>query len=269
VLDYQKKYSLGVLISILLIIVFIYIINLKYFGIPVLNYHIISNREINPIAITPKEFDEQMAYLHNNDYTTISPDDLLDYIQYNAQLPEKPILITFDDGYRDTYTEAYPILKKYNFTATIFLITDYVGNNIRYLNWEQVKEMHSNGFTFGSHTLNHVSLLDASNEYATYQLTKSREGIEWILKEQVKYFAYPGGFYNQTIAQLVKQSGYRAAFAVQLGKNTTTSDIYALSRIPIFKSIHSFNSFWLRLKCTQLVNIISEIRKDLACTKSL
>ena len=246
---------------IALIVVTAAVISLNNFGIPVLNYHIISNQKINTLAITPQEFEEQMAYLHNNGYTTISPDQLLDYIQYKAPLPDNPILITFDDGYRDAYLEAYPILKKYNYTATIFLITDYVENNSRYLNWDQVEEMHDNGFTFGSHTLDHISLSGASNEYVEYQLTKSREAIEWHLKEPIKYFAYPGGFYSKTTTQLLKQAGYRGAFTVNLGRDKTNSDIFALSRIPIFKSTNTFRSFWLRLKFTQLVIDVSAAKK--------
>jgi len=246
---------------IALIIVIVAVINLNNLGVPVLNYHLVSNHKINSLAITPQEFEEQMEYLHNNGYTTINPDQLLDYIQDSKPLPENPILITFDDGYRDTFMEAYPIMKKYDFTATVFLITDYVGNNSRYLTWDQVQEMHNNGFTFGSHTLNHISLADATNEYIEYQLTKSREAIEWRLKEPVKYFAYPGGFYSQTTTQLLKQTGYRGAFTVNLGRDKANSDMYALSRIPIFQSTNTFRSFWLRLKCTQLVIDISAIKK--------
>ncbi len=124
-----------------------------------------------------------------------------------------------------------------------------------------MQEMHNNGFTFGSHTLNHISLADATNEYIEYQLTKSREAIEWRLKEPVKYFAYPGGFYSQTTTQLLKQTGYRGAFTVNLGRDKANSDMYALSRIPIFQSTNTFRSFWLRLKCTQLVIDISAIKK--------
>ena len=249
---------------IVTVIVLVYAITSLYSsGIPVLNYHLISKQKINALAITPQEFEEQMVYLHTNGYNTISPDQLLDHIQYNDPLPDNPILITFDDGYRDAYLEAYPIMKKYNFTATIFLITDYVGNNNRYLSWEQVQEMHDSGFVFGSHTLNHIPLSDATNEYAEYQLTKSREAIEWRIKEPVKYFAYPGGFYNQTTIELLKKAGYRGAFTVNFGRDKTSCDVFALNRIPIFQSTNTFRSFWLRLKCTQLVIDISAAKKIL------
>lgn len=255
---FKRKIIIGIITLVLGIAAFIHLYS---FGIPVLNYHLINPQKINALSITPEEFDEQMAYLHNNGYNTISPDQLLDYIQENKELPDNPILITFDDGYQDAYTEAYPILKKYNFTATIFLITDYVGNSNRYLNWEQVKEMHDNGFTFGSHTLSHISLSKITNEEAEYQLIKSKEAIEWRLKKPVKYFAHPGGFYKQATGQLLKQTGYRAAFTVNFGRVSTDSNVYALKRIPIFESTNVFKNFWLRLNFTQLVIDIGELKK--------
>lgn len=255
---FKKKIIIGLITLVISIAAFIH---LHSFGIPVLNYHLINPKKINALAITPEEFNEQMAYLHNNGYNTISPDQLLDHIQDNKELPENPILITFDDGYQDAYTEAYPILKKYNFTATVFLITDYVGNSNRYLNWEQVKEMHDNGFTFGSHTLSHISLSEITNEEAEYQLIKSKEAIEWRLKKPVKYFAHPGGFYNQATSELLKKAGYRAAFTVNFGRVNSDSNVYALKRIPIFESTNVFKTFWLRLKFTQLVIDIGELKK--------
>lgn len=254
----KRKIIVGVITLIIGIAIFIH---LHSFGIPVLNYHLINSQKINALAITPQEFDEQMAYLHNNGYHTISPDELLDYMQDHKTLPDNPILITFDDGYQDAYTEAYPILKKYNFKATVFLITDYIGNSNRYLTWEQVKEMHDGGFSFGSHTLSHISLSAVTNEEAEFQLIKSKEAIEWRLKKPVRYFAHPGGFYNQATSQLLRDAGYRAAFTVNLGRVNTDSDVYALRRIPIFETGNLFRSFWLRLKITQLVVDVYKVKK--------
>ena len=253
----NKRYILG----LILLGIFLLAASLQNFGIPVLNYHIVSRQKINALAITPQEFEEQMAYLYTQGYVTITPDQLLDYLQYDKSLPPKPVLITFDDGYSDTYREAYPILRKYNFVATVFLITDYIGNNSRYLTWDQVETMHANGFSFGSHTLNHIPLSDVTNEYAVYQLSKSREAIEWHLKSPVKYFAYPGGFYNQTTAQLLQQTGYRAAFTVNFGTANKSNTVYALNRIPIFQSADTFRSFWLRLRFTQWYIDVTTLKK--------
>jgi peptidoglycan/xylan/chitin deacetylase (PgdA/CDA1 family) len=123
--------------------------------------------------------------------------------------------------------------------------------------------MHDNGITFGSHTLNHISLVNASNEYDEYQLVQSRQSIEYRLREPVRYFAYPEGFYNRTIIQLVKQAGYRAAFTVNFGRAKQNSNVFALNRIPIFRSSHPLSSFILRMQLTQLGIDISEVRKVL------
>jgi hypothetical protein len=150
-------------------------------GIPVLNYHRVADNVNNPLTLSTEEFNEQMDYLYQHGYKDITPDDLLSYLQHGTALPDKSVLITFDDGYRDTYTNAYPILKKYGFTASVFLITDVVGHNDWYLNWEQVKEMHQAGFVISSHTLSHVPLTTVSPGEALLQLQKSKEGIEWRL----------------------------------------------------------------------------------------
>lgn len=232
-------------------------------GIPVLNYHEVQDNVNNPLALSIAEFDEQMAYLSKHGYHSITPDELLSYLQNDIPLPDKSVLITFDDGYRNNYINAYPILKKYGFTATIFLITDVVGHNDWYLDWEQVKEMQQAGFVFGSHTLSHVPLVALSNEEALFQLKKSKEGIEWRLGVPVEYFAYPTGAYNENTRQLVKQAGYKAAFSVDFGRVGKNSNIYSLERVPIFKSKLSFHDFYLRLKFTKLVEINKVIKSYL------
>ena len=238
--------------------------------IPVLNYHRVADGDgNNPLTLSVPEFNEQMAYLNQHGYQSITPDDLLANLQDNAPLPDKPVLITFDDGYRDTYTNAYPILKKYGFTATVFLITDVVGHNDWYVNWQQVKEMHQAGFVIGSHTLRHVPLTTLSPAEALFQLQKSKEGIEWRLGVPVKYFAYPTGAYNAEVIELVKEAGYRAAFSVNFGRTGKTSNIYALERIPIFKARWSFVSFCFRLKLTPLAEITREMRAWFLSGKTL
>ena len=96
-------------------------------GVPVLNYHQVNSEENDMLSVPVEEFEAQMAYLEESGYTTITPDQLRDFLTDGTPLPEKPVLITFDDGYKDNYTNAFPILKKHHMTATIFLVTDYIG----------------------------------------------------------------------------------------------------------------------------------------------
>ncbi|WP_425060043.1 hypothetical protein SCACP_06880 [Sporomusa carbonis] len=232
-------------------------------GIPVLNYHEVEDNVNNPLALTVRDFDDQMAYLHARGYTTITPDQLLNYLNAGGKLPDKSILITFDDGYVNNYTNAYPILKKYGFTATFFLITDVIGHNPWYMNWDQVREMQEQGFQFGSHTLSHVDLTSISSEEAALQLVKSREGIEWRLKTPAKYLAYPGGFYNPQIEKSVAQAGYKAAFSVKFGRVQQGSNPLALERIPVFKSRWTFLDFYVRLKFTKAIGKIKAVKDEI------
>ena len=102
----------------------------------VLNYHKVDNTFIS-LAVRPDDFDKQMQYLSDNGYNTITPDELYDSLAGNKELPENPVLITFDDGYEDNYTNAYPILKKYGFKGTIFVISSFLGKNKNYITWDQ------------------------------------------------------------------------------------------------------------------------------------
>jgi peptidoglycan/xylan/chitin deacetylase (PgdA/CDA1 family) len=250
------------IIVVLLLIAFAAFIHQER-NIPVLNYHQVEDNVNNPLTLSNQEFEEQMAYLHRHGYNSITPDQLIMHLRTGAALPDKPVLITFDDGYRDNYMNAYPIMKKYGFTGTVFLITDLVGHNSWYLDWQQIRKMQQDGFIFGSHTLNHVSLTTLAPDEARRQLIKSREGIEWRLGTPVRYFAYPTGAYNKEIEELVKNSGYEAAFTVDFGRVSITSDGYALERIPIFKSRYTLYDFYFRLKFTFIAEKVKAVIRPL------
>lgn len=214
--------------------------------VPILNYHKVDILN-HSLSVSSQEFEEQMEYLAKNNYTTITPDQLMAYLKHGKELPDKPIMITFDDGYLDNYTNAYPIMKKYGFTATIFLVTNLVGHDPRFMTWDQVREMQQNGIVFGSHTVNHQSLTNIPKEQVLNELTQSRDEMFRQLGKKPKYFAYPTGTYNQGIEELVRSTGYKAAFTIEYGQVGADSDVYALERIPIFKSDKTFRNFFIRL----------------------
>lgn len=256
----KKMILLGSAVAVFLLAGLSYIIFSSFSGVPVLNYHQINDEAHNALTLSSYEFDAQMAYLYKAGYTTISPDQLLDHLQYGTELPPNPILITFDDGYEDNYRVAYPILQKYHFKATIFLITDFVGHNGRYVSWRQVREMQDNGFSFQSHTLSHILLAKASDEEIASQLTRSKEALEWHLGKKVEYLAYPGGSYDQRVINLTKQAGYRGAFTINLGRSTKECGFFTLNRIPIFEASHTLFRFWLRLKFTETFSALQNFK---------
>jgi len=258
---FTKKVVIGGIIILMLLSGLSYI-SLAYFqGVPVLNYHQINNQDHNMLTLSDTEFEAQMNYLHRHGYTAISPEQLVDYLQYGKSLPPNPVLITLDDGYADNYLVAYPILQKYHFTATIFLITDFVSHYGKYLTWDQIKEMSDNGLTFEDHTLSHVSLTKVSDEEINNQLIKSKEVLEWRLGKKIEYLAYPGGDYDQRVIQLTRAAGYRAAFTVNFGRDMENSTLYTLNRIPIFGAgSHTFFHFWLRLEFTRIFNALQNFK---------
>ena len=254
-----------VITAILLVLAVITILFTQAKGIPVLNYHQINDEAHNPMTVSTSEFAAQMQYLADSGYTTISPDDLQAYLENGQQLPENPILITFDDGYKDNYQNALPILKKHAQKATVFLISDYVNTYEKYLTWQQIQEMQQAGINFGSHTLSHMVLTEApSPEEVQKQLAKSKEALEWHLGQKVEYIAYPCGTYNQNIIDMTRAAGYKAAFTVNFGRDMIGDSSYALNRIPVFGcNSHTFLRFRLRLKFTQIFSPLQNIKVQL------
>ena len=217
----------------------------------VLNYHKDDNMNIS-LSVLPEDFDRQMRYLSDHGYHTITPDDLYDSLEGQKELPENPVLITFDDGYRDNYDNAYPILRKYGFKATIFVITSFLGTQPNYITWDQAREMDANGISIQSHTVDHKSMTDLTDDQLRYELVESKKKAEQELGHPVEFMAYPTGTYNLHIAQMVKEAGYKAAFTIKYGNVDKASNIYALERVPVFHTEDTNKSFLERIRYTPI-----------------
>lgn len=213
----------------------------------VLNYHKIDNTFIS-LAVPPDDFEYQMRYLSEHGYHTITPDELYASLTGQAELPENPVMITFDDGYKDNYQNAYPILKKYGFKGTIFVVTSFIGRDKQYITWDEAREMDADCITIQSHTVDHKSMTDLTDEQLRAELVNSKKKAEEELGHPVEYIAYPTGTYNLHIAQLVKEAGYKAAFTIKYGNVDKASNIYALERVPIFHTEHTNKDFLERIR---------------------
>lgn len=218
----------------------------KAVGVPVLNYHRIDSGIRHSLVVPPEEFKKQMQYLHNEGYHSITLDELYDYVTKGTELPDKPVLITFDDGYIDNYQHAMPILKEYNMKATLFMISGSVGEN-RFVGLEQLKEMQANGIDIQSHTVNHKDLRHMSLQQARDELVSSKAVLEDSMKHPVRYIAYPGGFTNKDIDTIAEESGYRMAFNVKAGNVQPGQDLFNLPRQAVFFNDTPFENFWVRL----------------------
>ncbi|NAS18032.1 polysaccharide deacetylase family protein [Clostridium butyricum] len=217
-------------------------------GIPVLYYHSVDENAANEVTITPEKLQEQLDYINDNNYVTITMTELYDHIENNKPIPEKSILITFDDGYMNNYTEAFPMLKELNMTATIFC----VGNSLDgyyYLSEEAIKEMSDYGIDIESHTVNHVHLDTMSYDEQLLELKNSKNILEKITGKEVLSLAYPFGDYNDNTIKAAKDAGYKMGFTTKLGLSDRTDDIYKLDRIYISSS-YDMNTFKNLLKNT-------------------
>lgn len=247
----MKKIILSIVGTILLIGIYLGIqyersLDYKAVGVPVLNYHRVDSGIRHSLVVPPEEFKKQMQYLHDKGYHSITMDELYDYVTKGTELPDKPILITFDDGYIDNYQHAMPILKEYNMKAVMFMITGSIGEN-RFVNLEQLKEMQSNGIDIQSHTVTHKDLRKMSLQQARDELISSKAVLEDRMQHSVRYIAYPGGFTNKDIDTIAEESGYRMAFNVKAGNVEPGQDLFNLPRQAVFFNDTPFENFWVRL----------------------
>lgn len=215
----------------------------------VLNYHMVNSMFIS-LAIEPDDFDWQMKYLVDHGYHSISTDELYDFLAGKGTLPDRPVLITFDDGYVDNYTNAYPILKKYNLKATIFIVTGFVSKREGYLTWDQLREMEKNGITAQSHTVTHAPLPELPDERIREELALSKRQAETELGHPIDFIAYPTGVHDLHIVGIAKEAGYKGGFTVKYGNVDRNSNVYALERVPIFRTAATNTDFVDRLRYT-------------------
>ncbi|MEL1135094.1 polysaccharide deacetylase family protein [Desulfitobacterium sp. THU1] len=198
-------------------------------AIPVLYYHSIAYEAGNELRIPPQEFETHMQLLYDNGYESVSLDELYHYFYEDGVLPEKPIVITFDDGYEDNYTHAFPIADKFGYHGTIFMVTDWI-DGAGYLKREQLLEMSQAGWQIGSHTKSHPYLNSISTEQIKEELSSSKKILEDLLGTAVNFFAYPYGINNPTIIEQSKEAGYTMGLTIERGW-AVEEDPFRLQRI--------------------------------------
>ncbi len=226
----------------------------------VLNYHQVQNKNTS-LSVSLEEFDTQMKYLKDSGCVTITPDELYAGLNGDIDLPAKPVLITFDDGYLDNYTNAFPILKKYGMHATIFVIPAFTGVYPNYMTWDQLKEMEQNGITIESHTLTHPKLEELPDDEIRTELLNSKNMLEENLGHPIEFLAYPTGTYNLHIAGIAQDLGYKGAFTIKYGIVDSGSNLFALERVPIFHSPVTMKEFFERIAWRQSFDEFGWLKK--------
>jgi peptidoglycan/xylan/chitin deacetylase (PgdA/CDA1 family) len=233
-----------------------------YQTVPILCYHRFAPSCSSPLCMPADVFEKQIRHLKMNGYRVISPQELIEFLDYRKPIPKKAVMISIDDGYRSAYTMAYPILRKYGFTATLFVYIDYVGISRKAITWEQLKELKRAGFTIGSHSVAHSDLTkplenETPGKYLARlnkEIYRSKKIIDKKLNQDTIIFSYPFGRQNKKVASMVKQAGYKIAVTVDRGSNPFFMDPFLLKREQILKRdlghfssrLRTFHDFPLR-----------------------
>lgn len=219
--------------------------------LPVLMYHSISNDPeagVHPyyrVATSPERFAQQMKWLSELGCRGVSLEEALSPPAAGAGPSGRPVVLTFDDGFRDFYTTAWPVLERHNFTATMYLPTGFIGEAAKSfrgkecLTWSEVRELRTHGIRFGSHTVNHPKLYQLPWPAIEDELSLSKQCLEQQMGEQVDSFAYPFAFpqedlsFTQPFAEMLQEQGYRSCVTTIVGRMGAGDDPMAIKRLPV------------------------------------
>jgi peptidoglycan/xylan/chitin deacetylase (PgdA/CDA1 family) len=222
-------------------------------GIPALLYHRVGTEEdcgTSPITcISIENFEMQLNYLLEQKYYFATLDEVVKYVKAEITLPEKTIIITFDDGFQDNYKYAFPVLKKRGIKAAIFINTGFIGRRLsakeafgeiesqskdiffNFLSWDEIMEMSNNGIDFEPHTHTHANLTVLTEPEIEKEIKLSKDILEERLSKPAKHFSYPYGEYNESVRDFVRKMGFESIWAVRPCVNLKPKmDLYTLPR---------------------------------------
>jgi peptidoglycan/xylan/chitin deacetylase (PgdA/CDA1 family) len=211
---------------------------------PILLYHHVEGQEFNNrYTVSIPDFRVQMEALSEMGYTTISLSLFLDALVDGAELPEKPILISFDDGHRSVYENAFPIMKEFNFTGVFYIVANRLGGVENFVDVKELNEMMDAGWDVGSHGFSHIDLTLAHDSVAK-EIGESKSRLSNALSTQILTFAYPFGTIDPFLAQKVNDYGYRAGMGLGTNIIHTWRNLFYLERIEIYGnySLEEFKS---------------------------
>lgn len=208
-------------------------------GVSILMYHMIGDMKNNSAVMTEDNLRIQMQYLKDHGYHPITMQELYDYVTKGEKLPSKPVCITFDDGYLDSYTIVYPMMKEFGYPWTLFLITDDVGKSYNRMTWEQLKEMADSGaVTIANHTLSHPKLHNLpTRAEKENEIIGANKALKYHLGIDNLWFAYPYGDYDDEVIDICKKAGIKLAVTTDAGRVHVGSYPYDLKRVYIGNNV--------------------------------
>ena len=196
--------------------------------VPILTYHNLAEQAKGRLVLAAASFREQMRYLKANGYRVVSLADFVEFTRLNRQLPQRAVVLTFDDGYHAFKDHAYPVLKELGFTATLFIYTDWVGAGRGALSWSELRGLAAEGFDIQAHTKTHADLRRAQGETEAQYARRMQAELEQPqalftrhLGRRSQLLAYPYGRWEEGLLPKVKEHGYIAAFSVRRQGNAS------------------------------------------------
>ena len=218
-------------------------------GFPILEYHMVTGNpqpDAKPYVVPPADFAEQLDYLTAEGYTTITPQDYARARKGKQTLPEKPVILSFDDGYEDNYRVVLPMLEERGMKAVFYMVTNDIGQP-GYLTWDNLFAMERRGMEIGSHTANHIPLTTLSREQQRDELRLSKLMLEWKGMKTIYSFSYPNGAYDDGVVAMLQEEEYLTAVTGEAGLNSLDTNPYRLHRVNIAPPRLGLMEFRLRL----------------------
>lgn len=206
--------------------------------VPILMYHYVSeppedaDEYRTDLSVSPENFRRQMRYLAENGFTTISLYDLSLAVTARKALPEKPIILTFDDGYLDNYENAFPILQEFGFQGTFFIVTEFVDlGRPGYMTWPMIEELAAAGMGVEPHSKTHADLSDKPRDTLLWEILGSQETLASHVGYTPRFFCYPGGRYDEDTIAMLQELDFWGAVTTAGGKWHGFEDRYEWSRL--------------------------------------
>ncbi|HSN77470.1 MAG TPA: polysaccharide deacetylase family protein [Anaerolineae bacterium] len=220
--------------------------------VPILMYHYLSDpppgadRYRRDLSVSPALFEQHLAYLQAQGYQSITLYDLLYHLTQGAPLPDKPVIITFDDGYRDNYANAFPLLQQVGFDATFFVLVEVTNQGeAEYLTWDMMREMQAAGMEIECHARVHENLPENDDQRLVWQVLGCREALESELGQRPRFISYPSGRFDERVAAFFASDNYWGGITTQQGTLHSSDALFEIKR--------------LRVRNTTTVDLLAEL----------
>ncbi len=254
-----KKIFLAFWCLPIIFLIFVCLIADQY-TVPVMMYHNVGeSATFRDDTVSPANLERQLKFLKNRGYQILTLEQLVEGIKAGKKFKHNCVAVTFDDGMKNNFTLAYPLLRKYEIPTNFFISPGTVGNDDS-LSWSDVLAMKEGGMTFGSHGMIQEYLPGVPLKKQIYEVQESKRILEAKLNEPIHFYAYPIGGFNNEIKTLLKNSGYKAAFTTNRGTDKLDKDIYEINRIRF--GDHDTSALVLTAKLSGYYNLFRKLKKS-------